>query len=240
MMNDLTEKLISTHKPRLAVIAYTTVMDNWNDCYLESHEINSEGQLMEGKPLKQETIQHIVDVFFDERQNAVAISGLIPFNLLRFELLPGGWYRMAWFRPAERRHLYFSEELHLKSGIAWVPALIYNTDGRELDVYAIEKDDRPDESTKFWQAPFHNVSGGSVCLGNAQVKKPTSKTYANIMKYWEDMFWLSEFSHLAGNENPTKTNLILLWKQLIKDKALKWDQLGELKPMAKMTLKSIL
>jgi PRTRC genetic system protein B len=240
-MNDLTERLVKNFKPRLAIVVHTSEMNDWRDAYLESHEIDEAGRILEGKPLKQETIQCIVDVFFDERQNAVAVSGLIPSNVLQFEILPGGRYSLIWHRPAERRQIFFAGALHIPSGQAWVPALLYQTDGRKLSVYALASDDRPTESTPLYRAPFHNIyTDGSVCLGSAQVKKPAQKTYANLMKYWEDLFWLSEFSHLNGSDNPTKTNLALLWKRLVKEKNLTWKDLGELIKIKKTTLNDIL
>lgn len=215
-MNERTEALLNKYKPVVAIMVYS---GDRNDYYLESHDINEKRQILEGKPLKQETLNGIVDIFFDERQNRVQIGGLIPENLLHFDVLPGGKYNMSWYRPAERRQLYFKEELHIPSGQAWVPAMIYNVNGDELSVFALRDSTRPTDATKLYLAPFHNVnSSGGVCLGNAKVKRPEKNTYANIMKYWEDLFWLSEFTHLAGNSNPTKSNLNIIWKRMITEK----------------------
>lgn len=209
--------------------------------YLESHAVDEEGRILEGKPLKQETIQGMVEVLFDERRNAVNIGGLLPPNLLAFDRLPGGHYKMIWYRPAERRNLFFAPQLRLKSGQAWVPPMVYAVERRGLNVYALLKDDRPTDKTKLCHAPFHNVNtAGEVCLGSAKVKKPETKTYLSLMEYWETMFWKSEFTHLAGQESPTKTNLNLLWPRLIKDKKLTWAQLDELKPIKALTLKHFL
>lgn len=242
-MNERTEALTKKYKPVLVISVYKGEdgYSNNRSYYLESHNINERGQLLEGKPLKQETLSEIVDVFFDERQNQVKITGLIPDNLLLFEIARGGKYEMVWYRPAEKRHIFFSDKLHIPSGIAWVPAMLYRVDGNSLDVYALSTDDRPIPATKLLHAPFHNVAtDGSVCLGSAAVKKPDKKTYETMMKYWEDLFWLSEFSHLAAAVNPTKSNLSLLWKQLI-GKEKKWNEFkpAELKP-TKMTFADFL
>lgn len=241
-MNDLTDALIREYKPKLAIIAYTPGEDggNWTDTYLESHVIDSSGKLLEGKPLKQETLDGIVDVFFDERQNRSAITGLLPDNLLKYEPLPGGNIEMIWYRPEEKRNLFFSEQLHIPSGEAWVPALIYHAERKSLNIYALNSNDRPKENTQLYHAPFHNInSDGNVCLGSAKVKKEKRNTYQSLMKYWEDMFWLSEFTHLAGHENITKTNVNTLWKKLI-GKETKWSSIDELKPIKKTTLKDLL
>lgn len=238
-MNNITDQIIRNYKPVLSVIVYDGGNNNY---YLESHNINKDGKILEGKPLKQETLNEIVDTFFDERKDRSQVDGLIPENLLSFNVLPGGNYKMVWYRPAEVRMIYFDEKLHIKSGKAWIPALIYTAERNGLNVYAIASDSRPGEVTKLYQAPFHNVaSDGDVCLGNAKVKKPSQKTYLTEMKYWEDLFWLSEFSHLNGSDNPTKTNLNTVWKKLLASKEkLKWNKLGELKPYKKLTLKDIL
>lgn len=231
-MNERTEALTKKYKPMLVIAVYKGEGGYSNDksYYLESHNFNERGQLLEGKPLKQQTISEIVDVFFDERQNQVKITGLIPDNLLLFEIAHGGKYDMIWYRPEEKRQLFFADGLHIPSGLAWVPALLYRVQGNSLEVYALPDNTRPVPATKLFHAPFHNVSEGSVCLGSAAVKKPDKKTFHTIMKYWEDLFWLSEFSHLAASVNPTRSNLSLLWKQLI-GKEKKWSDFkpGELK-----------
>ena len=56
------------------------------------------------------------------------------------------------------------------------------------------------------------------------------------MEYWEKKFWLTEFSHLGGGGNPTRSNLILVTKAA-KDKPFNLD---ELKPLNNLKLKDIL
>lgn len=237
-MNARTEALTTNYKPRLAVIVFSGG-DTSRDYYLESHEINDQGQLLEGKPLMQETLDDIVDEFFDERKNSSAISGIIPISLLQYDVLPGGHYNMTWYRPAEKRHMFFAEKLHIPSGPAWVPALLYHVEKKTLSVFALATDQRPYPDSKQWQAPFHNVyADGTVCLGSAKVEKPSKRTYESLMKYWEDLFWLSEFTHLAGNENPTKSNLNTIWNKLIGTET-RWSEMDELVQI-KATLKDIL
>src|SRR4051812_22891408 len=102
-----TELLMQTYRPQVAIVVYK---DNYGDnFYLESHSVNADGALMEGKPLKQETIAGMVDVFFDERKNMLRVTGFMPENILSFDLLPGGNYKMVWHRPAEVRVMHFSK-----------------------------------------------------------------------------------------------------------------------------------
>jgi PRTRC genetic system protein B len=236
-MNALTEKLTDNYLPKLAIVVYASG-ESWSNSYIESHIINEGGQLLAGKPLQQDTIQGIVDVFFDDRKNRTQIGGLIPQNLLSFEILPGGHTRMVWYRAAEQRVLHFVPALNITSGEAWVPAMLYVANERSLSVYALPSNERPDEETKLLNAPFHNVSNANVCLGSAKVKKP-DKNYSSIMKYWEDMFWLSEFTHLANSISPIKGNLNVTWQTMIDNPDWTWEYLGEFIESGK-TLKKLL
>lgn len=237
-MNELTRALTENLIPRLAVIVYRA---DTNGYYLESHDINEKGQLMAGKPLEQSSIQEIVDVFFDERMNKVNIGGLIPANMLYYQHNPGGNYDMVWYRPAEKRVLHHAVQLKIATAPAWVPAMIYRVHRNDLYVYALKTDNRPTEKTRLCYAPFFNVADdGDVCLGNAKIKKPKEKTYENMMKYWEDLFWLSEFSHVNGKEKVRSKNLAAVWRSLITSKGRKkWSDIEEL-IQTKQTVKDIL
>jgi PRTRC genetic system protein B len=241
MLNDRTSALMTTYRPQVAVVVYQAKADQ-NDYYLESHSINEAGKLMEGKPLLQETVQGMVDAFFDERQNKANIKGLVPENLLSFDLLPGGNYKMVWYRPAEIRVIHFAAQLKLPTAKVWVPATLYMVSGKHFSVYALKGSSRPTEKTKIYRAPYHNVAdSGSVCLGNAFVKKPADKTYSAFMKYWEDLFWLSEFTHLNGGKAVRSKDLDAVWRSLINSKTKKkWSDLDELIEMKNITLKKLL
>ena len=81
-----------------------------------------------------------------------------------------------------------------------------------------------------------NVTGSSVCLGSANIDLPKNLTYESLLQYWEKKFWLTEFSHLGGNGNPTRSNLVLVTKAA-RNKPF---DLKELKPLNNMKLKDIL
>lgn len=235
-MNSRTNTLMTTYKPELTVTVYKSA----DDYYLESHTINEAGQVMEGKPLLQETLQAIIGVFFDERKNMAQLGGLLPDNLLSFTLLPGGNYKLVWCRPAEIRVMHFATALKLPTTKVWVPAMVYCVDRSSLEVFALKTNTRPTEKTKLLRAPFYNVNDdGDVCLGNANVKKPKDRSYSALIKYWEDLFWLSEFTHVNG-DGAVKTDINKVWKKLLASKTkIKWSDLDELLP-TKLTLKNIL
>ena len=73
---------------------------------------------------------------------------------------------------------------------------------------------KPDGRTPLYLAPFFNVTGGSVCLGNSTLEKPESLDFHTLLEYWEKRFWLSEFSHLGGGKNPTRNNLVLVTERM--------------------------
>jgi PRTRC genetic system protein B len=212
------------------------------DYYLESHDVDSHGKVMAGKPLLQETIQGMVDVFFDENQNRSRISGMIPEELLQYEPQPGGYFSLAWYRPAEKRTILFAKQLKLKSGVIWTPPMVYRVTRKELWVFALKSSRRPVEGTKLLRAPFHNVADdGHVCLGSAKVARPTEKSFRAWIKYWEDLFWLSEFTHLNGASNPTKSPLAKVMTRLVNSKGrIKWNDMDELREMKGITLKKVL
>ena len=53
-------------------------------------------------------------------------------------------------------------------------------------------------------APFFNVTGSSVCLGNAALTPPEDMTFSKLLEYWEKRFWLSEFSHSGRKQEPDR------------------------------------
>lgn len=229
------------YKPRLCVVVYDGKHNEYGhaEYYLEAHHIDEQGRILEGKPLEQETIQGIVDVFFDENQNRQNIKGWFPGELLVFEHKPGGKYFMVWYRPEQQRFLHFAPALKIKSGLAWVPPMLYVTDSRSLKVFAMKSSKRPDAKTKFYHAPFHNVSeSGDVCLGSGKVKKHDS-SFTDVIRYWEEYFWNTEFSHLAGHRSPTDSNINSIWKAMIKDSTIKWSGLDELKLIKGLSTKNL-
>jgi hypothetical protein len=105
----------------------------------------------------------------------------------------------------------------------------------QLYVFAYRSKRLP-ANTQLYSAPFFNVNSvsGSVCLGNAKLQKPETFNFENFIKYWEDKFFLSEFSQLTGG-NPTKRNLTLV----IKNSADVFDH-QELKPVKELHFKDLL
>lgn len=131
--------------------------------------------------------------------------------------------------------MFFKEALKIENAEYHLPGIVYAAEESHLNVYAY-KDRELTDNTELYAAPFFNVTGASVCLGSAKIEKPKDLTYAKLLEYWERKFWLTEFSHLGGNGNPTKSNLVLVTKAA-KDRDF---NLEELKPLNNLKLKDIL
>lgn len=207
-MGNLSEILTESFKPVQSIVVY----QNNNEYYLESHPIEN-GKMGAGAPLTEDIIIEIAESFSSKSKSIIYHKGLLPANVLQFDNRIG-FNNIAWYRLPEKRQMFFVKDLHIPSGVISVPGLIYQLKENEISVHSFKGNKAPKANTKLFRAPFFNVyQDNSVCMGNAKVRKPSQLTLENIIKYWEDKFWLSEFSHV--NNNPIKGNLSTLCKNLI-------------------------
>lgn len=212
-MSKITELLNQVYKPMCAIIAYEAEgkYSNTSTYYLEQHKINKDGSLGAGKPLLQRTIVNIFNaVSQSNKQLDSSLYGVVPENVLYCDTRIGN-EKIVWYRKPEDRILFFSEGLGIENGKMGVPGLIYCVKGKNLSVYAF-KGSKP--KNMLYRAPFMNTSESGVCLGNSKVTFPEERTFENVMKYWEIMFWQSEFSHILG-DNPCLGNLATITKECI-------------------------
>lgn len=208
-MNQLTSKISDILKPFVAIIAYKA--ENSDEYYIEQRKI-VKGKMSAGSPLKEKTIGEIMEaIAVNSEEIEDGIRGLIPQNLLYCDTRIGNSY-LVWYRPPQKRSVCFSPQTGIKDGEMWVPGLLYVVRGKSLAVYSF-KGNKP--KCKLYRAPFMNVDENHVCLGNANLKKPSKLTFENIIAYWEGMFWQSEFSHILG-ENPINGNLATVTKKCIR------------------------
>ena len=106
---------------------------------------------------------------------------------------------------------------------------------KSLRIYAY-KTGKLTPDTQLYSAPFFNVrhDDGDVCMGNAKMEMPEKINFHNFIKFWEDKFFLSEFSQIIGS-NPVKNNLATV----IKKSSVSFDN-KELLPIRKLKLKNLL
>ena len=178
------------------------------DHYAEVHDVNLAGDLLEGKPLKWDTLKKIVEAFQKKKQPEN--KGLFPPNILSID-----HERTIWHAPPVKRKLYFSKSLNIPNGKAHIPGLIFIS-RNGLSVYAYLESDRPTIETKLYYAPFHNINGsGGVCMGSS--KRSKGATVAENIIGWEEAFFMSEFTHMGANPLTKGYNLNVIWTDLIKN-----------------------
>lgn len=138
--------------------------------------------------------------------------GLLPPNMLWCDTRRGH-ESYVWYNLPGKRRMFFKNDLNIGDGMFHVPGVIYIIKNERMDIFAY-KGKKPDGRTPLYLAPFFNVTGGSVCLGNSTLEKPESLDFHTLLEYWEKRFWLSEFSHLGGGKNPTRNNLVLVTERM--------------------------
>ena len=205
-MNELTKKLQQVMVPKAALIAYEYSDGRYGHgtYYLELHPINDRGRMEAAVPVTYEFMDSLVEYYTDNRQDVP--HGKIPANMLWCDTRKGH-ERYIWYNPPGKRQMFFSERLNIPDGTFHVPGVIYRVSGDRLEIFAY-KGEAPAEDSPLFLAPFFNVTGSSVCLGNASLTPPENMTFSKLLEHWEKRFWLSEFSHLGGSRNPTESNLV--------------------------------
>lgn len=117
--------------------------------------------------------------------------------------------KLVWYHKPEVRNMFFTKSLNIPDGQMKVPGLVYDVSDKTLRIFAF-KGNKPKDI--LYKAPFMNTCETYVCLGNSKVKYPEERTFANVINYWETMFWKSEFSHILG-DNPCNGNLATITKE---------------------------
>ena len=229
-MNNFTRNITRTMRPSAALIAYVCE-DYYNkEYYLEIRKINKDGLMGTAKPVSHKFVQSLIENF---STNALSIPhGEIPEGLLYADVRQG---KYVWNLPSCRRYLYFKSNLNIPNGEYCLPSLVWVVEHNSLSMFAY-KAKRLTPNTQLYAAPFFNVSSkdGKVCLGSARLKLPEKLTFVNYIKYWEDKFFLSEFTHILGT-SPVKNNLVIVFKNSVNS----FDN-NELIPVKKLKLKNLL
>lgn len=215
--SDLIEKSATSYQPSMAIVVYEG--EGGVDYYLESHDI-TDGVMGAGVPLSTECISDIASSF--SALQSITPHGAIPDRLLYADSREGR-KKYIWYNPPCMRQMFFAKQLNIKDGTYSIPGIVYVARGHSLCLYAF-KGEKPEK--ELFKAPFFNTTDGCVCLGNARIEYPGNPSYGDLISYWEKKFWLTEFTHLGGAQNPTKNNLVSVTK---KSKE-KFDE-GELLPM---------
>lgn len=207
MLDEIKENMYATMSPTMAIILYETQKFTY---YLERRSIKKDGTMGAGVPLTEQCLTSLITTMSQSDKNVV--YGTLPPGMLYSDSHVGR-EKYVWYRKAEKRTLLFNSQLAIPNGEMCIPGLVYCVNGNTLSVYAYKG--TLTDKTDLYRAPFFNVSSAHVCLGNARHPFPTDRTYTNIIKYWEAMFWKSEFSHTLGG-NPVVGDLIKITTNCIK------------------------
>ncbi len=230
--NQITRKITALLHPVAALIAYKTKNESHDSFLLELRNIDDTGNFSEGQPVSVEFMNELLKGYSEHHTSTP--YGRIPDNLLFCDCRKGS-ERYVWYNHPCRRMMYFKENLGIESAEYNIPGVVYDAGQHGMRIYAYI-DSEPEDKTLLYAAPFFNVTGANVCLGSAAIEKPKDLTYSRLLEYWEKRFWLTEFSHLGGGGNPTKSNLVLVTKAAGNEPF----NLDELKPIDKMKLKDLL
>lgn len=232
-MNELTRKLQQVMMPKAALIAYEYREGRYaaEKNYLDLRPINGKGRMEAAVPVTYEFMNALLETYTDDRRNVP--HGKLPGNMLWCDTRKGH-ERYIWYNPPGKRRMFFAERLNIPDGTFHTPGVIYEVSSGGLHIFSY-KGNMPEEDSALFHAPFFNVTGSSVCLGNASLEEPEEMTFSKFQEHWEKRFWLSEFSHLGGKKNPTRSNLVSVTE---KARAQPFDE-NELRPLGKQ-LKDLL
>jgi PRTRC genetic system protein B len=123
---------------------------------------------------------------------------------------------MVWWMPACVRPVFFNnKELGKRGEKVPHPPLLFVVVKDRWYVFALAKNERPDENTVLHHAPYFNVyDDGSICTGSAATPKGIA---ASAIPAWEAAFFDSEFTHINGGEKKAihPRGEYALWKELL-------------------------
>ena len=231
-MNELTKKIHENFKPKAAMIAYECGEEYNKNYYLELRPINENGRMGAAVPVSYDFMNALVENYSADACGTP--HGLVPENMLLCDTRRGH-DRYVWWNAPRRRRMFFKTSLNITDGEFGMPGVVYDAKSGSLSVYAF-KGTRPDMDDTLYRAPFFNVTVASVCLGNAPLNLPPDPSFACLIECWERRFWMSEFSHLGGDNNPTKSNLVIVTENA-RDKSFDNEELIPLDMKLKDLLK---
>ena len=230
-LNDITENFGTLYFPKSALVFYETKGVN-TDMYVEHFDMDKQGNPINAHPLTEREAKTLskaltLNTKKEKNQEFLKPKGILPTYILHLNPSENG--SVTWYTKAEKRQLYFSENLEIPNGKAEVPAMLWLANKRSLKIFALSCNRRPTEKTSLFYAPFFNVyENGNVCMGTVNIDIQNSASVEEFTEKWEEYFFNSYFSHLMNEHNPINENCVNLWKNLINSE----------KPFPKEVLKS--
>jgi len=214
---DITESFGTLYHPKSALVFYETKGAD-SDVYVEHFDMDNNGTPVNAHPLTEREAKVLARALVtekDKEQDFLKSNGILGSNILHINPNKEKG-AVLWHSKAQKRQLYFVENLDIPNGIAYVPPMIWYANKNSLTVYALVSDRRPTEKTPLYCAPFFNIyQDGKVCMGSVNINIKNSASIEEFTLAWEDYFFNSYFSHLLGNNSPIQGNCVNLWKELI-------------------------
>ena len=153
----------------------------------------------------------------------------LQHNDIAPEILPGHIlakgedYLVWWRKPCHRQVWFRTHEFGECTAVVPHPSVLFMARplSKEMFVFALNGEERPEPETPLYQAPYFNVwAGGRLCVGNVTLP---SGGMAYQPEAWEDIFYASWFTH------PNVQRLInyrpgayAFWKRLLDGKEKKF------------------
>lgn len=241
-MKNVTDSFQTTYHPVKALLIYRQ-RTGYKSAFVEAFDIEPQtGKPINAHPLTRSELDSLAKALEKETKGEkqdgpfLSCGGILPPTVLFLDqMFPG---TLVWSTPAQQRDLFFKEGLTIANGSYPVPALLWCATAVSLSLYALASPERPVPLTALQYAPFFNVfKTGSVCMGSAKVTIPKKATVESFMAAWETAFFTSYFSHLNGQHQPVRGNIIQLWQSLLdSSESFPVDRLND----AGMTLNQLL
>ena len=180
------------------------------------HAIHSNGQMAPGSLVTGESVEETLRQLNGQQRERKLLAPNVLLSLPDETL---------WYRPAQRRLMWFSRGKNKRALTVPWPALLFHTRSGGLRVAALRAANRrPDENTRLYHVPLMNIyANGSLCLGN--IAAPPCDLSG--MAAWEAAIYDTLFAHTnhdhtlhhAGAVKDDNTAHYRFWYQLHQDEA---------------------
>jgi len=216
-MNDLTNNFGTLYHPTKALVVFERKSGyNQNSVYVECYDMDKDGLPINGHPLSVKEANALAKSLLiaeKKQRNFLNPKGVLSPNVVFLKTGNDGF--AIWRTPPQKIKLLFTESLGIPCGEANIPALLWKAGKNSLSVFAVQEE-KINTSSTLYHAPFFNVyADGRVCMGNVAVKIPNDCPLEKFIELWQDYFFNSYFSHLFGNHQPIKGNIVQLWQNQV-------------------------
>ena len=181
------------------------------------HELK-EGKIQQGIALDK---ARLIEVIGAEKNTE--LTWLEPMTLLN------NTKYAVWYRPSQRRVMHFKSQHGNEQFAVTFPATLFmfNRETRQLFLYALPNNKRPNPDTILYRLPIGNVSdSGALCLGSGASYIPNNVEQDNFAQV-ERAFFDAASTHtntthlfqcdLKNNRKTPFSELIRYWKVHAKD-----------------------